>query len=111
MLDADIWGFSVPRLLGIDDRLEAEAVDGREKPMIMPRTLSVGRGMLKVVSTGFMVDEDTALMWRGLMLNKAVEQFFATCTGVSSTTCSSTCRLVRETSRWGWRACCRAPIC
>jgi ATP-binding protein involved in chromosome partitioning len=43
--------------------------------MIIPRTLPMGRGMLKVVSTGFLVDEDTALMWRGLMLNKAVEQF------------------------------------
>jgi ATP-binding protein involved in chromosome partitioning len=75
VLDADIWGFSVPRLLGIDDRLEAETVEGRDKPMIIPRTLSVGRGMLKVVSTGFLVEEDTALMWRGLMLNKAVEQF------------------------------------
>jgi ATP-binding protein involved in chromosome partitioning len=75
VLDADIWGFSVPRLLGIDDRLEAEAVEGHDRPMIIPRTLPVGRGMLKVVSTGFLVDEDTALMWRGLMLNKAVEQF------------------------------------
>jgi ATP-binding protein involved in chromosome partitioning len=75
VLDADIWGFSVPRLLGIDDRLEAEAVEGHEKPMIIPRTLPMGLGVLKVVSTGFLVDEDTALMWRGLMLNKAVEQF------------------------------------
>jgi ATP-binding protein involved in chromosome partitioning len=75
ILDADIWGFSVPRLLGIDDRLEAAVVDGRDKPMIIPRELRVGRGLLKVVSTGFLVEEDTALMWRGLMLNKAVEQF------------------------------------
>ena len=75
VLDADIWGFSVPRLLGIDDRLEAQTVEGRDKPMIMPRELPVGRGMLKVVSTGFLVEEDTALMWRGLMLSKAVEQF------------------------------------
>jgi ATP-binding protein involved in chromosome partitioning len=75
VLDADIWGFSVPRLLGIDDRLEAEAVEGYDKPMIIPRTLHMGKGMLKVVSTGFLVEEDTALMWRGLMLNKAVEQF------------------------------------
>ncbi|MGZ4805827.1 MAG: P-loop NTPase, partial [Ilumatobacteraceae bacterium] len=75
VLDADIWGFSVPRLLGIDDRLEAEVVEGRDKPMIIPRSLPIGVGMLKVVSTGFLVDEDTALMWRGLMLNKAVEQF------------------------------------
>jgi len=37
--------------------------------------MKVGRGELKVVSTGFLVDEDTALMWRGLMLTKAVEQF------------------------------------
>ena len=37
--------------------------------------MTVGDGMLKVVSTGFLVDEETALMWRGLMLTKAVEQF------------------------------------
>jgi ATP-binding protein involved in chromosome partitioning len=75
VLDADIWGFSVPRLLGISDRLEAQAVAGSDKPKIMPNELVVGRGKLKVVSTGFMVEEDTALMWRGLMLTKAVEQF------------------------------------
>ncbi len=75
VLDADIWGFSVPRLLGIDDRLEAQPVEGSDKPKIIPNELKVGRGLLKVVSTGFLVDEDTALMWRGLMLTKAVEQF------------------------------------
>ncbi len=75
VLDADIWGFSVPRLLGIDDRLEAQSVPGADKPKIIPNELKVGRGMLKVVSTGFLVEEDTALMWRGLMLTKAVEQF------------------------------------
>ena len=75
VLDADIWGFSVPRLLGIDDRLEAHAVEGSDKPKIFPNERTVGRGVLKVVSTGFLVGEDTALMWRGLMLTKAVEQF------------------------------------
>jgi ATP-binding protein involved in chromosome partitioning len=75
VLDADIWGVSVPRLLGIDDRLEAEAVEGSDKPKIIPNERRVGRGTLKVVSTGFLVEEDTALMWRGLMLTKAVEQF------------------------------------
>jgi len=75
VLDADIWGFSVPRLLGIDERLEAEPVAGSDKPKIVPNERRVGRGLLKVVSTGFLVDEDTALMWRGLMLTKAVEQF------------------------------------
>jgi ATP-binding protein involved in chromosome partitioning len=75
VLDADIWGFSVPRLLGLSDRLEAQPVVGSDKPKIIPNTMKVGRGELKVVSTGFLVDEDTALMWRGLMLTKAVEQF------------------------------------
>jgi len=75
VLDADIWGFSVPRLLGMSDRLEAEAVPGSERPKILPNERKVGRGLLKVVSTGFLVDEETALMWRGLMLTKAVEQF------------------------------------
>ncbi len=79
VLDADIWGFSVPRLLGIDEPLEALPVEGSEKPKIIPNELTVGRGLtqgtLKVVSTGFLVGEDTALMWRGLMLTKAVEQF------------------------------------
>ncbi len=79
VLDADIWGFSVPRLLGIDERLEAQPVEGSDKPKIIPNELRVGSGLtqgtLKVVSTGFLVGEDTALMWRGLMLAKAVEQF------------------------------------
>ena len=75
VLDADIWGFSVPRLLGMTDRLEAERVDGSERPMIIPNERRIGTGLLKVVSTGFLVEEETALMWRGLMLTKAVEQF------------------------------------
>jgi ATP-binding protein involved in chromosome partitioning len=75
VLDADIWGFSVPRLLGITERMGAERVEGSERPLIQPNVLPVGAGRLKVVSTGFLVEEDTALMWRGLMLTKAVEQF------------------------------------
>jgi ATP-binding protein involved in chromosome partitioning len=75
VLDADIWGFSVPRLLGMSDRLEAQPVLGSEKPKIIPNQRQVGQGTLKVVSTGFLVEEETALMWRGLMLTKAVEQF------------------------------------
>ena len=76
VLDADIWGFSVPRMLGIDGRLEAEADADTGRPKIQPNTRAVGRGLLKVVSTGFLVDDEgTALMWRGLMLTKALEQF------------------------------------
>jgi len=70
VLDADIWGFSVPRMLGIEGRLGGE--DGK----ITPHTIPVGAGTLKVVSMGFLVDDEgTALMWRGLILTKAVEQF------------------------------------
>ena len=73
VLDADIWGFSVPRLFGMSDRMEASEVDGR--PRIIPNRREIGTGVLEVVSTGFLVEESTALMWRGLMLTKAVEQF------------------------------------
>jgi ATP-binding protein involved in chromosome partitioning len=70
VLDADIWGFSVPRMLGIEGRLGG--TDGKIEPNVLP----VGDGVLKVVSMGFLVDdESTALMWRGLILTKALEQF------------------------------------
>lgn len=76
VLDADIWGFSIPRMLGMSDRLEARRMNGADKPQIIPNERIVGKGVLKVVSTGMLVDdESTALMWRGLMLTKAVEQF------------------------------------
>jgi len=68
LLDADIWGFSVPRMLGAtEERLEA----GDDR-----RIVPVNAQGLHLVSTGLIVgDEDTALMWRGLMLSKALEQF------------------------------------
>ncbi|MGY9071521.1 MAG: Mrp/NBP35 family ATP-binding protein [Acidimicrobiales bacterium] len=83
VLDADIWGFSVPRMLGVDGRLEARPpTEGEERGKIIPELRAVpgdtpdGPGVLKIVSTGLMVEtEETALMWRGLMLAKAVEQF------------------------------------
>ncbi|MGD9703842.1 MAG: Mrp/NBP35 family ATP-binding protein [Acidimicrobiia bacterium] len=76
VLDADIWGFSIPRMLGMSDRLEADRVEGSDKPLIRPNERRIGTGLLKVVSTGMLVDDEgTALMWRGLMLAKAVEQF------------------------------------
>ncbi|MFM8238387.1 MAG: Mrp/NBP35 family ATP-binding protein [Actinomycetota bacterium] len=75
VLDADIWGFSIPRMLGVRGRLAGErAADGRGK--IAPHEVPVGTGRLRVVSMGLLVDdEDTALMWRGLILAKALEQF------------------------------------
>jgi ATP-binding protein involved in chromosome partitioning len=63
-------------MLNMSDRLEAKLISGSEKPKMIPNERIVGKGFLKVVSTGMLVeDESTALMWRGLMLTKAVEQF------------------------------------
>ena len=68
LLDADIWGFSIPRMLGVEDRLHAN----ESNKLIQP---AVAHGV-KVVSTGLIIEtEETALMWRGLMLSKALEQF------------------------------------
>ena len=68
LLDADIWGFSVPRMLGVSGTGLTAGPDRKIVP-------AVAHG-IHVVSTGLIVDtEDTALMWRGLMLSKALEQF------------------------------------
>ena len=56
VLDADIWGFSVPRLLGMSERMEANRVEGSDRPLIVPNEMAVGDGLLKVVSTGFLVE-------------------------------------------------------
>jgi ATP-binding protein involved in chromosome partitioning len=79
ILDADIWGFSVPRMLGLEGRLsgvEGQTVAEGERPKIAPIVAPVADGHVEVVSMGFLVDaEETALMWRGLMLNRAVQHF------------------------------------
>jgi ATP-binding protein involved in chromosome partitioning len=69
ILDADIWGFSVPRLLGMEGGVEAR--NGKMVPLEKP----VGPGLVRVLSMGFLADEDQAIMWRGLVLNRAVQQF------------------------------------
>jgi ATP-binding protein involved in chromosome partitioning len=69
VLDADVWGHSVPRLLGMDGAVEAAA--GK----MIPFERVVGSGLLKVISMGFLSGEDEAIMWRGLMLNRAVQHF------------------------------------
>jgi ATP-binding protein involved in chromosome partitioning len=74
VLDADIWGYSVPRMLGVDGRLSGTERDGRK--LIVPNQRKFGDGLVRVVSMGFLVeDEGSALMWRGLMLNRGVQHF------------------------------------
>jgi len=68
VLDADVWGYSQPRMLGI----------GHEKPMVTAERKFVpleSRDGIKVMSIGFFMDEDAAVVWRGPMLHKALQQF------------------------------------
>lgn len=72
LLDADIWGYSVPSMLDLKGRLEG----AENERKILPQVRAVGEGTLKVVSMGLLVDDErTALMWRGLILNRAVRHF------------------------------------
>jgi ATP-binding protein involved in chromosome partitioning len=76
VLDADIAGFSVPRMLGMEGQIKAERSEsdaGRAK--MRPIEKPIGDGLVKVLSMGFLSPEDEAIMWRGLMLNRAVQHF------------------------------------
>ena len=76
VLDADIGGFSIPRMLGLSGRIEGEK-DSEGRPKFVPLEQEVGGGRLKVMSMGVIggTEEDEAVMWRGLMLNRAVQHF------------------------------------
>jgi ATP-binding protein involved in chromosome partitioning len=71
VLDADIGGYSIPRMLGVSARVEAR--DNK----IQPIKKAIGSGLLKIVSMGSIegAEEDQAVMLRGLMLNRAVQHF------------------------------------
>jgi len=68
VLDADVYGFSIPRMLGVAG--QPAFVDGK----IIP--LSKGDN-LQVVSMGFFVSEDEPVVWRGPLLHKAINQFLS----------------------------------
>src|SRR5436853_2258935 len=67
ILDADVYGHSIPHLLGV--RQKPVAVDR----MIVPPV----RGDLKLMSIGFFLDGNEPVMWRGPMLHRALEQFLS----------------------------------
>ncbi len=69
VLDADVWGFSLTRLLGVTGPVEATG--GRMHPVRQ----RVGAGELRVLSMGLLAEDGRALAWRGLMVQKAVAQF------------------------------------
>ncbi len=66
IIDADVHGFSVPRIIGLKD--EAEAIN--EKEIIPPEANGV-----KVISMGSFVGEGSPVIWRGPLLTRALEQF------------------------------------
>src|SRR5205807_1006814 len=65
VLDADVYGFSVPKMMGLDQR--PVVIDD----MIVPPVAHD----VKVISMGFFAGEDQPVIWRGPMLHKALEQF------------------------------------
>jgi ATP-binding protein involved in chromosome partitioning len=67
ILDADVWGYSIPRMYGL----------GSERPPVSPerKIMPMEAHGVKVMSIGFFVAEDAAVVWRGPMLHKALTQF------------------------------------
>ena len=67
VLDADVWGYSIPRMYGL----------GSTRPAVSPqrKIIPLEAHGVKVMSIGFFVEEDAAVVWRGPMLHKALTQF------------------------------------
>ena len=66
LVDADIYGFSVPDMMGVKDIPQ----------IIEDRIIPVERKGVKVISMGFFVENNTPVVWRGPMLGKVLDQFF-----------------------------------
>jgi ATP-binding protein involved in chromosome partitioning len=66
VLDADVWGYSIPRMFDLSGR-----------PQVSPerKILPLENYGVKIMSIGFFVEEDAAVVWRGPMLHKALTQF------------------------------------
>ncbi|GAC1425775.1 MAG: Mrp/NBP35 family ATP-binding protein [Actinomycetota bacterium] len=67
VIDCDVWGFSIPRMMGVHGR--PTAFDG----MILP----LEAHGVKVISMGFFIPDEQPVIWRGPMLHKAINQFLA----------------------------------
>lgn len=68
VLDADVYGFSIPRMLGLSG--QPTAIDDKIVPLRLEDNL-------QVVSMGFFVEEDQPVIWRGPLLHKAINQFIS----------------------------------
>jgi ATP-binding protein involved in chromosome partitioning len=67
VLDADVWGYSIPRMFGLGNQRPPVSAERKIVPL-------EAHGV-KVMSIGFFVEEDSAVVWRGPMLHKALTQF------------------------------------
>ncbi len=65
VVDADVWGFSIPRMLGVD----------RDPVIIDEMIVPPEANGVRCISMGFFVEENQPVIWRGPMLHKALEQF------------------------------------
>jgi ATP-binding protein involved in chromosome partitioning len=68
VLDADVWGYSQPRMLGLGAERPKVNADRKLVPL-------VAHDGIKVMSIGFFIEQDAAVVWRGPMLHKALQQF------------------------------------
>src|SRR3954469_19965219 len=66
-LDCNVYGYSIPRMLGVDRRPEVSA----ERKIIPP----LAAGGIKTLAIGYFGEENAAVVWRGPMLHKAIQQF------------------------------------
>lgn len=66
IIDADIYGFSVPDMMGIEERPE----------VVNDRVIPIERFGVKVISMGFFVEDNSPIVWRGPMLGKMLRNFF-----------------------------------
>ncbi|MFX3631229.1 MAG: Mrp/NBP35 family ATP-binding protein [Candidatus Pristimantibacillus sp.] len=67
IIDADIYGFSVPDMMGIETRPE----------IVNERVIPIERFGVKVISMGFFVEDNSPIVWRGPMLGKMLRNFFS----------------------------------
>jgi ATP-binding protein involved in chromosome partitioning len=67
VLDADVWGYSIPRMFGLGAMRPPVSADRKILPL--------DANGVKVMSIGFFLEEDAAVVWRGPMLHKALTQF------------------------------------
>lgn len=66
IIDADIYGFSVPDMMGIEERPE----------VVNEKVIPIERFGVKVISMGFFVEDNSPIVWRGPMLGKMLRNFF-----------------------------------